>query len=475
VKNPLLCIRLLLCCFSLVVIGSSSVLAQVPLRTKIGQMVMVTVRGDSVEESSASMDTLKSDLAQSLVGGVVMFTWSGNLQTPAQIAHLSAELQHRAAIPLLLAIDQEGGRVARLGTSNGFSSTPSAYALGTVVNREGETRAAAATMAGWFVQTGLNVNLAPVVDVNVNPASPAIGALQRSFSADPVTVAQHASWFIDEFRGKGIITTVKHFPGHGSATDDSHLGFTDVTTTWSARELEPYAGLMSSQSVDAVMTGHLFNATLDTLYPATLSNATIDGILRGQLGYQGVVVSDEMSMKAISSHYGLEEAMVLAVRAGVDILLYNSNLDSTGRSLAGRVVGVIERAVREGMIAPARIDRSFDRIMALKQRYLITAAAQPVVTMPREAGLSNYPNPFNGSTVVRVFLPRTGFVTLGVYDILGRQIESLARTALAGGYHEFRWNPGALSSGVYVCRLEVAYGDHGLSPFAKSLKILLVR
>jgi len=438
-------------------------------------MVMVTVRGDSVEESSASMDTLKSDLAQGLVGGVIMFTWSGNLQSPTQIAHLSAELQNRATIPLLLAIDQEGGRVARLGASNGFSSTPSAYTLGTVLNRESETRSAAATMAGWFLETGLNANLAPVVDVNVNPASPAIGALQRSFSADPVTVAQHASWFIDEFRRKGIITTLKHFPGHGSATGDSHLGFTDVTTTWSARELEPYTGLMASQSVDAVMTGHLFNATLDSLYPATLSNATIDGMLRGQLGYQGVVVSDEMSMKAISSHYGLEEAMVLAVQAGVDILLYNSNLDSTGRSLARRVIEVIERAVRDGSIAPARIDRSFERIMALKQRYLITAAAPPFVTLPHEAELSNYPNPFNGSTVVSVLLPRAGNVTLGVYDLLGRQIERLARTALAEGYHEFRWNAGALSSGVYVCRLEVAYGDRVPSRSAKSLKILLVR
>jgi beta-N-acetylhexosaminidase len=405
----------------------------------------------------------------------VMFTWSGNLQSPGQIAHLSVELQNRAAIPLLLAIDQEGGRVARLGASNGFSPTPSAYTLGTVLNRESDTRSAAATMAGWFLQTGLNVNLAPVVDVNVNPASPAIGALQRSFSADPVTVAQHASWFIDEFRRKGIITTLKHFPGHGSAAGDSHLGFTDVTTTWSPLELQPYAGLLASQSVDAVMTGHLFNAALDSLSPATLSNATIDGMLRGRLGYQGVVVSEEMSMKAISSHYGLEEAMVLAVQAGVDILLYNSNLDSTGRSLAGRVVDVIERAVRDGIIAPARIDRSFDRIMVLKQRYLITAAARPIVTLPREAGLSNYPNPFNGSTVVSVMLPRAGDVTLGVYDLLGRQIASLARTILAEGVHEFRWNPEGLSSGVYICRLEVAYGDGVPSRSAKSLKILLVQ
>jgi beta-N-acetylhexosaminidase len=421
------------------------------------------------------MDTLKSDLANSLVGGLVMFTWSENLKSPAQIAHLSSGVQHHATIPLLLAIDQEGGRVARLSASNGFFSTPTAFNLGTLLNRESDTRATAATMAGWFVQTGLNINLAPVVDVNVNPASPAIGALQRSFSADPAVVSRHASWFIDEFRRKGIITTVKHFPGHGSATGDSHLGFTDVTTTWSSLELEPYTGLLASQSVDAVMTGHLFNATLDSLYPATLSHATIAGMLRGQLGYQGVVVSDEMSMKAISSHYGLDEAMVLAVKAGVDVLLYNSNLDSTGRSLARRVVDVIERAVLEGVIPAARIDQSFDRIMALKQRYMTTASAQPVVTLPREAKLSNYPNPFNASTVVGVFLPRAGNVTLGVYDVLGRQVEHLTRTDLAEGYHEFRWDAGAVSSGVYFCRLEVAYGDRPPARSAQSLKMMLLR
>ena len=180
-----------------------------------------------------SMDTLKSDLANRLVGGVVMFVWSENLANPAHIARFTGQLQALAHVPLLLAIDQEGGKVARLSASNGFAATSTAYDLGTVLNQESTTQGAASTMAGWFVQTGLTMNLAPVVDVNVNPASPAIGALKRSFSADAATVARHASWFIDEFHAKHILTALKHFPGHGSATADSHLGFTDITTTWS--------------------------------------------------------------------------------------------------------------------------------------------------------------------------------------------------------------------------------------------------
>ncbi len=228
--------------------------AQTSLRQKIGQMVMVTFVGDSLEESSASLDTMKSDLANGLVGGTIMYTWSNNLNRPAQISHLTSELQRRALTPLLIAIDEEGGQVARLGPSNGFASTPSAYQLGTLINNETYTRSTASMMASWFVQTGLNLNFAPVVDVDVNPSSPAIGALQRSFSANPSVVASQASWFIDEFHKKKILTTLKHFPGHGSATTDSHLGLVDITKTWADSELIPYRQLLSAGVVDLIMT-----------------------------------------------------------------------------------------------------------------------------------------------------------------------------------------------------------------------------
>ena len=430
--------------------------SQIPLRTKLGQMVMVTVTGDSVEESSPSMDTLKSDLAENLIGGVIMFTWSGNLKSPEQISHFTGELQKRAAIPLFLAIDQEGGSVARLSASNGFAATASAYDLGTVLNQEGATRATAATMANWFVQTGLTMNLAPVVDLNVNPASPAIGALKRSFSADPAVVVRHASWFIDEFHKKSTLTTLKHFPGHGSAASDSHLGFTDITTTWSAAELQPYAQLIAVHAVDAVMTGHLFNATIDSLYPATLSYATITGLLRNQLGYPGVVISDEMSMKAISSYYGLDEAMVLAVKAGVDILLYNKNRDSSGNSLARRVVDVLERSVRDGVIPESRIDASYARIMELKGAVSTAVPLPAIAERQRDLLLTNYPNPFNPVTTIAYRVPEAGHAVFTIVDLLGRAVATVADSYHSAGLYTVRFDGSHLASGIYLCRLETA-------------------
>lgn len=433
--------------------------AQPSLRTKIGQMIIVTVTGDSVEESSPSMDTMKADLADGLVGGIVMFTWSGNLRSPGQIAHLTAELQKRSRIPLLLAIDQEGGKVARLSAANGFAATSSAYELGTVLNEESATRLSAATMAGWFVETGLTMNLAPVVDLNINPSSPAIGALQRSFAAGASTVTRHAYWFIDEFHKRGVITTLKHFPGHGSATADSHLGFTDITDTWTATELEPYDSLLARGFVDAVMTGHLFHAALDPLYPATLSSATITGLLRTEIGYTGVVISDEMSMRAISDHFGLDQAAVLAVNAGVDILLYNRNRDSTGGSLARHMVELLEAEVARGRIAASRIDSSYDRIMALKGR-LPTLVPLPVIAAaPQGPDLMNYPNPFNPTTTIVFGVPTAGRVLLTVVDLLGRSVETLVDDDREAGRYHVRFDAGGRAAGIYFLRLQTSAGS----------------
>jgi beta-N-acetylhexosaminidase len=430
--------------------------AGVTLREKLGQMVMITVTGDSLEETGPSMETLKSDLANRLVGGVVMFVWSDNLASPVRIAHFTGQLQALANVPLLLAIDQEGGKVARLSASNGFAATTTAYDLGTVLNQESSTRSMASMMAGWFVQTGLTMNLAPVVDVNVNPASPAIGALKRSFSADAATVARHASWFIDEFHAKHVLTALKHFPGHGSAKTDSHLGFTDITTTWSNAELDPYTTLLAVGKPDAIMTGHLFNGTVDSVYPATLSYATITGILRNQLGFSGVVMSDAMGMAAITSHYGLDEAMVLAVNAGVDILLYTTNLDSAGHSLAGRIVDVLERHVQEGSIAASRIDASYARIMALKGTFVTGVGIAGSPDLPSEMRLASFPNPFNPVTTLQYTLRSDGPAKLQVFDLLGRLVATPVDGYHRAGMHTVRFDGTGLGSGMYICRLESA-------------------
>jgi beta-N-acetylhexosaminidase len=444
----------------LITLSSQITDAQVSLRRKIGQMVMVTFVGDSLEKSSPSLDTMKTDLANGFVGGTIFFTWSNNLRRPQQIAHLTSELQRRSSIPLLIATDEEGGQVARLSGSNGFANTPSAYQMGTVINSEASTRSTASTMAGWFVQSGINVNLAPVADVNVNPASPAIGALGRSFSSNPATVASHAGWFIDEFHKKKLLTTLKHFPGHGSAKTDSHLGLVDITKTWADSELVPYRQLLSAGVVDLIMTAHVFNANLDSVYPATLSKKVLSDLLRQSLGYRGVIISDEMSMEAIVAYYGFDEAILLAIQAGIDILLYNKNLDTAGFSLSRHVVDLIERKVQDGTIAATRIDESYNRIMALKQRIITDIPAVSLASVPSQFTLGNYPNPFNPTTAISYNLParQAGLladthVTLELFDVLGRKIATLVDESQTSGIHVVRWDASRFSSGVYLYRL----------------------
>ena len=192
--------QLFLWFFILFFIANSTSFADNDLRRKIAQMLMVGFSGTTVP------DTLQADLQKRNLGGVILF--GHNLQNPAQIRSLTTALSQQARVPLFISIDQEGGRVARLRESNGFASTYSAYQLGTIFNSEDSTRKAAAMMAFWLAQSGVNMNLAPVVDVNVNPNSPAIGRLDRSFSADPLGVSSHAGWYIEELHRQKVITAL---------------------------------------------------------------------------------------------------------------------------------------------------------------------------------------------------------------------------------------------------------------------------
>jgi beta-N-acetylhexosaminidase len=456
----------LLALLSLLVVGKNE--AQVSLRQKIGQMVMVTMTGDSLDgRSTPSIDTMKSDLANGLVGGVIMFNWSSNLRNPLQIAHLTQKLQERAATPLFICIDEEGGQVARLSASNGFASTPSEFQLGSA-NNEGSTRSTASTMAGWFMQTGINVNLAPVVDVNVNPNSPAIGALGRSYSSNPDIVSANASWFIDEFHKKNLLTTLKHFPGHGSAATDSHLGLVDITSTWSDKELTPYRQLLSAGKIDAIMTAHVFNAKLDSLYPATLSQKIITEILRKQIGYYGVVLSDDMSMQAIVAYYGFDDAVTLAVNAGIDMLLYTSNLHDATSSRARHVVDLVEQRVKDGIIDPQRIDDAYNRIMALKHRFIASGVELAFSAVPDHFILNNYPNPFNPSTTIALQIPHQEHVSLKIYDFLGREVAKLLDDNVSAGTRLLTWNAAHLASGIYIAQLRTPREAH-------TLKLLLLK
>ena len=416
------------------------------LRDMIGQMLLVGF-GPGTEVT----DRLYSDITEHNLGGVILFAY--NVDGPASLRQLTRDIQRDADTPIFIAIDQEGGRVARLNEKTGYSNTLSAEALGEQ-DSEQATRDQAALMAGWLRDGGINLNLAPVVDVNVNPESPAIGGLDRSFSDDPEVVASHASWFIDEFQQRGILTALKHFPGHGSADRDSHLGFTDISETWLEKELEPYMELIAQGYSGMIMPGHLYHEDIDPDHPATLSPAYLTDMIRNQLGFEGVIISDGMFMRAIQDHYGFFESVKMAINAGMDILLYSANVHD-GEPLVPQIVDFVEEQVNAGTIERQTIEASYARIMQMKDENLPTSASElaGAAEVPEDFNLASYPNPFNPATTISFELPRPEQVSLSVYDIQGRLVAELANGVLGSGRHSFAFDASRLSSGVYVYRL----------------------
>ncbi len=338
------------------------------IEEKMGQMLMFGFQGQQVNADSPFV----RDLQRYHIGGVILF--GRNITQPGQTSRIDDKLRLRqlvtrlkqsSRLPLLVAIDQEGGRIERLNPSNGFAHTLSAQELGQLDEVE-RTRSNATTIAKELRWVGINVDFAPVVDLNINPHSPVIGGLGRSFSADPAVVARHARVFAKVFTQHQIACASKHFPGHGSAQTDSHQGFTDVTETWSATELAPYQPSVG-QVCPMVMVGHVFNRHLDAAAPASLSAPTITGVLRGQLHFAGVVITDDLLMGAVSKQYSLRETIKRAVNAGNDILLFGDNSVQHYPQLPSTVVALMRDLLRKGEISPARIDMAYQRVMALKQ------------------------------------------------------------------------------------------------------------
>ncbi|MDR9416049.1 MAG: glycoside hydrolase family 3 N-terminal domain-containing protein [Gracilimonas sp.] len=334
---------------------------------RLGQMIMVGFRGTELLKDS----TIYKDLSERNISGVVLYdrdiitgNRNRNIEDPTQLMQLSNSIISATPNSPFIAVDQEGGLMSRLKESKGFPRSVSAEYLGELDN-EDSTRYYARIMAQEFMVVRTNTNFAPVVDVNTNPENPVIGNLERSFSSDPEKVAEHAGYVIDEYSKEGILSVLKHFPGHGSSTTDSHLGFTDVTDTWDEKELIPYKKLFAEKDIRAVMTAHIFNANIDSVWPATLSEKTINGLLRDSLGFEGVVFSDDMQMEAIRAKYGLETAIRQAINAGVDVLIFGNNKHYEP-DIAERAIEIIQKLLREGKIEKETIERSIARIDSLK-------------------------------------------------------------------------------------------------------------
>lgn len=339
------------------------------LSIKIGQMILIGMPKAEVDSA------VLHEVATGKAGSIILF--EKNIPKTNSYAGLKKMIwtyQKAAPIPLFVSIDQEGGKVNRLKEKYGFPRSITATASGKAKTLD-SVRFYASSTATTLAGLGINVNFAPCVDVAVNPYNTVIVKVERSFSANEDTVTMMAREYVREHRKAGVITSLKHFPGHGSSKEDTHFGVADVTNTWSERELKPYQSLLASGDVDAVMTSHIVNRSLDKSgLPGTLSTEIIDGVLRKKLGFQGVVFSDDMQMHAITKQYGMEESIRLAINAGVDILCFSNNIQGSEERTVDKVYTVIRGFVEKGQISKERIDESFRRIMKLKKQSSYTAS-----------------------------------------------------------------------------------------------------
>jgi len=356
-------------------------------REKIARMIMVGFKEAEVDEKSPVVQAIR-DYS---LGGVILYNIDlkcfleaqkkkpdlnreegaricpKNIISAAQLRQLTSALRSYSKEPLLISVDQEGGLVNRLGPAAGFSERESPRELG---KRDdlAKTTNTAEGIAQDLKQSGINLNLAPVVDLDLNPDG-LISRNGRSFGDDPELVFRHARAFIAGHHRQGILSALKHFPGKGSAGKDTHFELADVTTLYQDQEMEPFSRLIRAGLADLIMTSHINHRGWDKEYPVTFSAKVLQGQLRGNLGYRGAIISDDLLMGAIVRHFSLEEACVRAVQAGVDILLASNNSpEGDEPCLFHRIYETLLKAVEKGRISQGSIESSYARISALKKK-----------------------------------------------------------------------------------------------------------
>jgi len=354
------------------------------LKRMIGRMLIVGFPDKKLDSNSQ----IVKDMQAYDLGGVILFdrlyddkNKTKNIVNPVQVQNLTQALKSFSRKSLFIAVDQEGGRVARLKPKYGFSEIPSAFEVSKMSLED--ARKVYTMQSSMLQENGLNMNFAPVVDLSINPQNSVIVGLERSFGKESVKVINYASLVIEEQNRHNVISVLKHFPGHGSSLGDSHKGFVDVTQTWQKVELEPYAKLIKENKVDMIMTAHVFNKNLDPLYPATLSERVNTQLLRNLLGYRGVIVSDDMQMKAISQHYPLKESVTLAINGGVDMLLFGNQLSNLNVKI---LVETIYAQVESGAISLEKIIEANKRIANLHTKNSIIQ--KPIVFTQKRKDLT---------------------------------------------------------------------------------------
>ncbi len=340
--------------------------AAATLEEMAGQMIVVGFEGKAADD--AGVLAVADELAAGRLGGVMYL--KKNVSSLAAVQEMNAMFRDMSPDLLpFITLDQEGGAVERLTKDVGFKEIPNAASIAAnhtpLVAEE-----IYGDMAKGIAAEGFSVNFGPVADLNTNPGNQIIARFGRSFSAEADTVIAYDEAFIKAHHAAGLITALKHFPGHGSSTADSHEGFVDITKTWAPAELEPYRALIDEGIADMVMVGHLYHADYaddDGETPSSLSPRWIDGVLRDELGFDGVVISDDLEMGAIRDHFTLEETVTKAVRAGMDVLLF-SNTAKYRPGLSQEILDILLAEAEADPDFAARIEHSYQRIVALKAR-----------------------------------------------------------------------------------------------------------
>ena len=335
-------------------------------------MLLIGFRGLEVGDELAEL------LDEIRPGGVILYDHDApsnselwrNVASPEQLRALTEALQDRAQVGYFIAIDAEGGAIHELQQGKGFATAvPSHLSLG--MGDSSATSQVATELAEELRELGINWNFAPVVDVNVNPDSPSIGGPGRSFSADPAVVADHAGAFAAAMRSRDVIPILKHFPGHGSDDGTRTDGVRDLSRTYQREiELAPYRSLIAGGYDDPILTAHVIVRELDDSgTPISLSESVVTGLLRNELGFQGVIVSDRLMDPEIVARYGLGGAALAAIQAGADVLLaVNQSTDYDLGKLIEIKQAILD-AVAAGLISEERIYASVERILALKRAY----------------------------------------------------------------------------------------------------------
>ncbi|MFJ5263717.1 glycoside hydrolase family 3 protein [Streptomyces sp. NPDC088387] len=350
-----------------------ALIARMTLEEKVGQLFVSRAYGHSAtapdqadidaNRTEFGVDTAADLVAKYHLGGVIYFTWAHNTRDPQQIASLSNGLQRASlgkprGLPLLISTDQEHGIVARVGKP--ATLFPGAMAIGAGGSRR-DARELGRIAGKELRAMGIRQDYTPVADVNVNPANPVIGV--RSFGADPQAVAGLVAAEVTGYQASAVAATAKHFPGHGDTAVDSHYGFPVITHTreqWETLDAAPFRAAVAA-GIDSIMTAHILVPALDDSGdPATLSHPIVTGILRDELGYDGLVVTDSLGMAGVRQKYGDDRVPVLALKAGVDILLNPPTLDLAWNAVVA--------AVRGGELTEERLDESILRVLRLKAK-----------------------------------------------------------------------------------------------------------